>query len=443
MSNPGNSNQLQTAEGQLKSCLCMLQNASTDNEKMAALLLFTHLMKTNPALTVDSNELFKAVDVKFLVRLLKSSNVPEGCPDYMFKSLALNILSSFTEGEALFHPLLLSNLGSIAEVLSMARTAAETQIFDDSVAILLIFSRSANGCEHLLKSKCIPIICKAIIQNHEDDKLFSILRGILFHLPQHSWAQNCSDLSEVSMFFSAQFAENQDLLKFTACEKLLALLSSLCESQLSVNNSKIFPPKLKDEIRRGLNDILQARCKVEFKYTAIKLTKVMIELFGLEWTVVNTAEKSVLDMSSTKFLLLALSIIQTEVRLILESGQINSKSDFIVSCYVIIEKTIEFLICDKEQVNSFSNEVIMKTHSSLTETFDCVLQFLIGLGSQEEIGQTPCFQVPIVIATVRVLCVWLSEETNALTDKITQVLPVLLKWAKLGQTSTGKQLACV
>jgi hypothetical protein len=169
----------------------------------------------------------------------------------------------------------------------------------------------------------------------------------------------------------------------------------------------------------------------------------MIELFGLEWTVVNTAEKSVLDMSSTKFLLLVLSIIQTEVRLILESGQIDAKSDFIVSCYVIIEKTIEFLICDKEQVNSFSNEVIMKIHSSLTETFDCVLQFLIGLDSQEAIGRTPCFQVPIVIATVRVLCVWLSEETNALTDKITQVLPVLLKWAKLGQTSTGKQLACV
>ena len=440
MSYPGNdANELQTAKEQLKSCLHMLQNASSDNEKMAALLLFTHLMKTNQELTVDLNQLFKAVDVKFLVRLLNSSNVPEGCPEFMYKSLALNILSSFTDTDVLFHPLLISNLGSIAEVLSMGRSPTETaQIFDDSVAILLVFSRSANGCNHLLNSKCIPLICKAVIQNLEDDKLFETLRGILFHIPQHLWRKYCSELAEISMFFSTQFAENQELLKFATCEKLLALLSSFCESQVDVTCTEIFSPKLKDNVKKGLNDILQARCKVEYKYTALKLTRVMVDLVGIEWTVVNTNKTSVLDVSNTKFLLLVLSIIQTEIRLILESGQIDSTSDLIVSCYVITEKTIEFLICDKEQNWSFSNEVIMKIHGLLTEMFDCVIQFLIQHDSQDATGSTPCFQQPIVIATVRVLCVWLSEETNALGDKISQVLPVLLKWAKLGQTNTGE-----
>ena len=440
MSNPNNGDKLQTAKEQLQTCLRMLRNASSDvNEKMAALLLFTHLMKANEALTVDSSELFKAVDVKFLVRLLHSSNVPDGCPAFMYKSLALNILSSFTEDNVLFHPLLVSVLSTIAEVLSMGKSLAETaQMFDDSVSILLIFSKSADGCEHLFESKCVPLICKAIIQNSEDDKLFEILQGILLHIPQHSWGQNCSELSELLTFVSAQFAENQDLLKFTACEKLLALLSSICESQLNITPNEILPSKLKDELRKGLNDILQARCKVEYKYTAIKLTRVMVDLFGLEWTVVNTNENSMVDVSNTKFLLLALSIIQTEIRLILESGEVDSKSDLIISCYVIIEKTIEFLICDKEQNWSFSNEVITKIHAFLTEIFDGVIQFLIQLGSQDTIGQASCFQQPIIIATTRVLCVWLSEETNALSDKISQVLPVLLKWAKLGQTNTGE-----
>ena len=437
MSNTGG--ELQKTKDQLKTCLGMLQNATTDNEKMAALLLFTHLMKTNQSLTVDPKKLFNAIDVKFLVRLLNSPNVPEGCPKYMYKSLALNILSSFTDGDILFHPLLVTNLHSIVEVLQLGRTADETvQMFDDSVTILFIFSTSAEGSEHLSKLKCIPLVCKAIIQNPVVEKLFEILQGILFHLPQNSWAQNYSDLLEVLVFFSAQFAENQDLLKFTICEKLLALLSSFYESQLSVSNGEKIPTKFKDDIRKGANEILQSRCKIEYKYTALKLTKVVVEIFGLEWTILNTSEKSVLDMSNVKFLLLTLSIIQTETRLILESGQIDSKSDFVVSCYVIIEKIIELLICDNEQGWSFSDEVIMKIHASLTTIFDCVIQFLIGLSSQEANKEKPYYKQPIVIATVKVLCVWLSEETNALTDKISQVLPTLLKWAKLGQTSTGE-----
>ena len=442
MSNPGkDAEESQTAKEQLKSTLHMLQNASSDNEKLAALLLFTHLMKANQALSLDLNQLFKAVDVKFLVRLLNSSNVPEGCPEFMYKSLALNILSSFTDNDILFHPLLISNLGSIAEVLSMGQSPDETaQIFDDSVAILLVFSRSANGCDHLLNSNCIPLICKAVIQNPEHDKLFETLQGILLHIPQDLWTKNCSELAEIAMFFSTQFADNQELLKFTTCDKLLALLSSLCESQVNITSTEILLPKLKDNIKKGLNDILQARCKAKYKYTALKLTRVMVDVLGIDWTVVNPNETSVLAISNTKFLLLVLSIIQTEIRLILESGQIDSTSDLIVSCYVVTEKTIEFLICDKEQNWSFSNEVIMKIHGLLTEMFDCVIQFLIQHDSQDATGPTASFQQPIIIATVRVLCVWLSEETNALSDKITQVLPVLLKWAKLGQTKTGKSL---
>ena len=437
MSNPGD--KVPEPKDQLKTCLGMLQNATTDNQKMAALLLFTHLMKSNQSVTVDSKELFNAIDVKFLVRLLNSSNVSEGCPKHMYKSLALNILSSFTEHDVLFHPLLVANLHSIVEVLQMDRTASDmAQMFGDTVDILFMFSTSADGSEHLAKLKCIPIICKAIIQNPEVDKLLDILQGVLVHLPQNSWAENYSDLLEVSIFFSAQFAENQELLKFTICEKLLALLASFNESQLRTCSGEIFPAKFNADIRKGLNDILQSRCKVEYKYTALRLTGVMIELFGLEWTIVNTNDKSVFDMVNVKFLLLTLSIIQTETRLILESGQIDSKSDFVVSCYAIIEKIIEYLICDNEQGWSFCDEVVLKIHASLTVIFDCVIQFLIGISSQEATTQMPYYKQPIIIATIRVLCVWLSEETNALIDKISQVLPILLKWAKLGQTSTGE-----
>ncbi|XP_028418943.1 neurochondrin-like [Dendronephthya gigantea] len=437
MSNSSQEEKIKTAKEQLKNCLHALQHASTDNEKMAALLLFTHLMKTNQALAVDANELFQAVDVQFLVRLLKSTNVPDGCPEFMYKSLALNILSSFTDYDILSHPLLVANLNIVAEVLAMDRAVHETtQMLDDSIAILLVFSRKAEGCNYLLKSNCIPLICKAIIQNPEVHNLFEISRGILVHLPKCSWQASHPDLLAILTLTSSQFATNQDLVKFSACDKLLALLTSLCEARLDAKNSEIFTSKLTDEIQHGLNDILQSRCIATHKYIAIQITKAMIELLGLEWTVISTNENMVLDMKNTKFLLLILSIIEVELWLILDNGEIDLRSDFIVSCYVILEKTIEFLICDEEHDWSFSNEVIMKIHLLLTETFDRVIHFLTQIASQDE--PTQCYKKPIIIATVRVLCVWLSEETNALADKISKVLPILIEWARLGQDNTGE-----
>ena len=438
MSNSGQEGKIKTAKEQLNNCLHILQHASTDNEKMAALLLFTHLMKTNQTLSVDSKELFQAVNVQFLVRLLRSKNVPDGCPEFMYKSLALNILSSFTDYDILSHPLLVANLTIVAEILAMDRTFHEaTQMFDDSIAILLVFSRKTEGCNYLLKSNCIPLICKAIIQNPEVHDLFEILRGILLHLPKRSWQECHSDLLAILILTSSQFATNQDLVKFSACDKLSTLLTSLCDAQLDARNSDLFPSKLKEEIQHGLNDILQSRCTAAHKYTAIQITRSMIELLGLEWTIISTNENMVLDMKNAKFLLLTLSIIEVELWLILDNNEIDSRSEFIVSCYAILEKTIEFLICDNEHHWSFSNEVIIKIHSLLTEIFDRVILFLTQIAHQDE--TTQCFKKPIIMATVRALCVWLSEETNALADKISKVLPILIEWARLGQNNTGKK----
>lgn len=416
------------AKGQLQRCIQMLKSARNDNEKMASLLLFTHLMKNNESLTCDSSEVFDAIGARFIVRLLNSKNVPEGCPPFMYKSLALSILASFTEQDLLFHPLIISNLCAIVEVLSVVESPTEAQeMLKDSIKILLMFSRTYTGCKHLLENNCIPVILQAALNN--PDTLFEVLKGILHHIPSETWNHNGSELSNLLELLSRKFAEYQDMEKFTTCEKLLVLLTSLCESHIENHDVVSSGATWKGNIRRGLRDILQSRCKITYKYTALQMAANMIELFSVEWTLVS--DQKSLNMTNTQFWFLLLSITKTEVKMILESGdndEIQAKSAIIVACYRIIEKTIEFLITDPKCGWSFGDDLVLQMHSILLESFDCIIQFLIQLGTSPD--TTQCYRRPIVLATIRVLCAWLSEETNSLSDGVSKVLPILLHWAR-------------
>lgn len=431
-----------TFKRQLRHCLETLKNASSDNEKFAGLLVFTHLIKTNADVNVDENELMQSIDMNFLVRLLNSTNVPQGCPEFVYKSLALNILSSFSQYNVLSHSALLSNLGRILDVFTKNQ-ADNHQMLKDSISIILIFSRNVEGSKNLLKSKCIPIICKRIMENPETENLFEIIKGVLLHCPQLSWDENQTEFLEYLTFLSTEFSMNQNLLKFESCKKILVLLSSLdaIQGETAARYVDSFSFKSKTEIRDGISDILKSRCKVKFKYIAVQLARVMVELFGLDWTIPYVNESLLVNLTDAKFLLVVLAITSTEIHIIFENNQLNSEPDFVISCYIIIEKMIEFLISDNKQSWSFSDEVIRSIHSMLTSVFDYLIQFLIGLDSQSPEDNTP--QTPILMATIRVLCMWLSEETSTLGERIAEVLPILIKWAKYDQVYSSKLLLSI
>lgn len=428
---------------QLQKCLRMLKAARNDNEKMASMLLFTHLVKNNDSLTVDSREVFDAIGARFIVRLLNSRNVPEGCPDFMYKSLALSILASFTEEDLLFHPLIVSNLRVITEVLSWDEKVSELpDFYKECIKILITFSRTEDGCKHLLENDCIPVICQAVLHNPEVDILFDVFKGILHYLPQETVNNIRQELNHLLDLLSKKFAECQDLEKFTTCDKLLVILNSFCESHnANQENKATLATSSKQNIRKGVRDILQSRCKTMYKHSALMLASSLIELNGVEW--ILATDQILLDLSNTKFWFLLLSITKVELKMTLESGdenEIQQKSAVVVAGYRIIEKTIEFLITDKKGCLSFSDDLILQMHGVLEEIFECIIQFLVNIGASIEnnpSGGTCPHRKPVVIATIRVLCAWLSEETNSIRDAVSKVLPILLDLAR-SQFREGK-----
>ena len=435
------------AKGQLQKCLEMLKAACNDNEKMASLLLFTHLMKNNESLAVDSGEVFRAIGPRFIVRLLNSKNVPDGCPKLMYKSLALSILASFSSQDLLSEPLIVSSLFTVAEVLSLGDGIAEApDLFKDAVKVLQIFSTTQDGCKHLLDNNCIPVVCQALVNDPEMNSLFEVLKGILLYLPLEAWGLCESELNGLVGVLSKTFSECQDLEKFSTCDKLVVILSSLCEKHVEIENEKSklsFEAAWMENIRTGLRDILQSRCKIAYKYSALQLATGMIELFGVEWCIASDSTQ--LHMSNTKFWLILLSIAKTEVKIILEScdeNEIEKKSAVMIACYRIFEKTIEFLIADDKGGWSFNNDLVLHLHGTLVDSFDCIIKFLIQLDASAKNNpeESTYFQKPIITATIRVLCAWLSEETNSLSDGVSKVLPILITWAKasLEEDKNGK-----
>lgn len=267
------------------------------------------------------------------------------------------------------------------------------------------------------------------------NSLFEVLKGVLLYLPLETWSLCESELNVLVGLLSKTFSECQDLEKFTTCDKLVVILSSLCEKHVEIENEKSklgFEAAWMENIRTGLRDILQSRCKIAYKYSALQLATGMIELFGIEWCLASDSTQ--LDMSNTKFWLILLSIAKTEVKIILEScdeHEIEERSAVMIACYRIFEKTIEFLITD-EKGWSFNNDLVLHLHSTLLDSFDCIIKFLIQLDTtaKDNPEVSSCFQRPIITATIRVLCAWLSEETNSLSDGVSKVLPILITWAE-------------
>ena len=110
----------------MKKCIRALEAAETDTEKFATLFLVPKLvqgtecdkatrlslMKVKSLLKIHSIKhieliffIFQGIGYSFLARMLRSKDSPDGCPKLMFQSVALSVLSCFSQDEEIMtHP---------------------------------------------------------------------------------------------------------------------------------------------------------------------------------------------------------------------------------------------------------------------------------------------------------------------------------------------------
>merc|ERR1739844_175784 len=117
----------------VRKCIKALEAAETDTEKFAALFLVPKLVRGTDC---DKNArmcIMKGIGYSFLARMLRSKDSPDGCPRMLFQSVALSVLSCFTEDEEIMtHPSVLFNLPMILDII----TNAEDEQYEENLLII-------------------------------------------------------------------------------------------------------------------------------------------------------------------------------------------------------------------------------------------------------------------------------------------------------------------
>ena len=414
----------------LQRCISFLKAAGNDNERFAALLLVTQLVHSNSVDSAGRRSLFHAVGFNFINRLLNSTNVPNECPQDVYRSLALTILACFaTDEEFLVHPEMISKIPLFLD--SISDEVENEAILDDSYQILTSLASTSIGCSHLARKEAFSSLCRSTscVNQSKSKKAVEIIVRIVNSSPCALWEEQTEILLETVKTLSKSFREAQDYTKFELCKSLVILLTSADKSIFQRVQEKHWL----EDIYIGLNQILQSKVSSQERDPAVILVSLVIELVGMDWMIGPAGQES------PGLFILSMTIASIETRMILDGKtwkEITPKADLLISCYNILEKAINFVI-----VNNFSSandthlpktvsNSLPKVYSLATEAIHSIIQHLENVActqdqrtKNEKVGQ-------LLYASVRVLCAWMAEETAALQDSMCKLLPFLLKLGK-------------
>lgn len=425
------SQKTENPESSLQKCITVLRTAKNDTERFAALLLVTQLVHSNEIDGVGRRQLFDAIGFKFLNRLLNTRNVPSDCPAEVYNSLALTILACFSSDEELCeHPEMIKKIPLFLNgISSSAETGVGEGSVEDCFQIIASFALSSTGCRRLMQNGAFSTLSGVVSQNKDEKhtkKALETLLRILNNDPRVFWQEQRQVLIEALNDLSQRLSEAQDNTKFELCNYLVLFLSGAEKSVFQGGENRWLAG-----VYKGLNDILQSKISSEQRNPAIILLSAVIELVGMDWMMEFSLQQS------PGLYILSLTIVSVEIRMILDGktvAEIVNKATLLCSCFNILEKAINFAIVNagvspnNRKLPAIVLDGLPKVYSLATESIHSIVMFLDHVA---QVGTKATDQERhVVLASVRVLCAWMAEETAALQDDICRLLPFLLKLGK-------------
>ncbi|XP_013414202.1 neurochondrin isoform X2 [Lingula anatina] len=399
----------------LKRCLHMLKSAKSDNDRFAALLMVTKVVRAEECGPDDRHQLFEAVGFKFINRLLKTKKCPEDCPEKMFKSLGVTVLSCFcTDPAMVTHPQMLVNLPVFCDLICVSEPEDETDkgIVDSCYECLTAIVLTPEGRSITGQGETVPKLCSAIVNGcYGAEKAFNILLNLLHHDGYRVWQRNMDSMMQLLEHSVKEFVREKDSKKFEWCEHLYALVSTSGKGTLNSG-------KWSAAILEELSNILQSKIGQPQREPALKLSSVMVDTLGVPWALQLSQRER-----GRKFLLVLIHLICIEVRMGLENQsleKVEEKSELLTYCYMLLEHIISYMI--EGPSLEWEETQIKQVHSALVGAFNAVIFYIQEMSSQGI--DKPA--VPLVYASVRVLGAWLAEETSALRKDVYNLLPYLI-----------------
>ncbi|XP_020295699.1 neurochondrin homolog [Pseudomyrmex gracilis] len=401
-------------------CVAILKAVDTDSEKFAALFMVTKLVDSKDCTPAGKTMLFEAIGAKFLRKLLSTKSVPVDCPPQVYKSVALSILSAFCkEPELACHSDMIGHIPALLEIVSQADEDAPDDmliIVSEAYTCLQCIAQHSPGQKALLEQKAIPKMCDIYAEkSFQTDEALNILVTLVSRFGPEAWdptdtAPFHAIINKIALDFETDHTER----KFELCAILQALLHSCRKEVIAVNAKEESWPL---SIHKGLNDILKSKISKKQRDPALKLVSVMMDLLGAEW--------AMSDKESPKiFFLLLIQLASIEVRMQLEDKQLKTvlvNADLVTACFIILEVSIGYIITDQLDLEQKEKQSL---YTALKGAFAAVIGLLSSVSKMKALTNRE--EKIFICAVVRVLCVWLAQETNTMQAQVYTVLPYVL-----------------
>lgn len=403
----------------IKQCAAILKSAKGDTEKFAALFMVTKLVKSKDCTKAGKRVLFEAIGFDFLKKLLTSNEVPDDCPALVYKSVALSILTCFCQDEELAtHPDMIANIPVFLEIVQTADDSDSLIVVSEAYSCLQSIAMYEIGRKGLLNVAGLTKWSEIYLQqSFQTDEALNILVTLANHFGPSAWDTDPKSFHDLLQRLSLDFQSDTSERKFELCDILTSLILS-CRHDLIRRSSEgeMWP----ETLYKGICDILKSRITKNQRDPALKLTAQIIELIGIEWTLMETEDPK-------KFFLLLLQLAAIEVRMQMDNKsfmQCVNNADLITSCFLILEQSLTFMATDQLD---FEQKEKQQTYTALKGAFNAILGVLTKLFNDKICDNLDGKNKIFGCAMIRVLSAWLAQETSAMRTQVYKILPHVLK----------------
>ncbi|XP_068243911.1 neurochondrin homolog [Palaemon carinicauda] len=413
----------------------ILRRAKSDTEKFAALLMVTKLIKAEELDEAAKDQLMGAIGLPFLARLLRTNEVPEGCPPFMFKSVALTVLTCFISSCS-GNPSLYGLIPVLSEIIAKPELYdGDLTLVKDSYECLKSISLERNGRKAIIDFETVGCLVDAYVQEgYSYEEALHILLLVVQEEGARTWEDEPEAFTKLMDHLTKEFAFDQDERKFKICEYITELLQSL-----PFMSSDTEQPSWMTYLHKGLSDIILSKLGREQRDKGLRLAGAALESLGVVW-VLHTQSEPGKEGKGRQLLLMMVHLACIEVRMSLEDKSFHEAvalASPTTACYTILELAINFLV---NGAVDFEQKQKQQLYAALKGAFTAVLTFLKTASADEVFFENHKNHL-FVCATIRVLGAWLAEETTANKDEVYETIPFIIKtcWYNFDQNNKRMQ----
>lgn len=402
----------------VKKCKDVWCSATSETEQFRAVHVIIKLAGSSTLSCSQKKEIFDIVGFCFVSHLLQDEKMSQSCS--LYKSVAVSFLAFFSsEPEIATSDQLCDLTGELKNILNAdVELCSGESLVIDVLACIYNMAKHEKSRKHLFENDIISCLVKLyIIDSCEKDLSLQILKYLSFYFRSET---NESDYTAFEFFLLRMAKDHSDYLSSQLCVRR-TLFTILCDPLGRIQGDEDWAL----EFQEVLIKVLKAKASKELRDLAIKLASLMIEKYGIFWIGGG-------DVKNRKvFFLVLVQSVCLEVRYALEHKTVKDilKETFVLSACLSIFEVVISAMGEDSSFHPFQ-PFLKQLKTSLQTAYKSIINFLFMMSKEwSSVHIAPEFALirELTYASIRVLCVWLFEETHVLQEEVCEVIPFVLR----------------